>query len=121
MRPRSEPERRPVAELVDLESLGPDPSLRALRAALPRGWVLDDDGSTARRDLRLVFREGWILIFGLVSFGACGIGLFLMSFPRGWSGWLYALVLIVSLLVIGGLVAPMVTLALNRPRRPGPR
>ncbi len=109
-------ERRPVAELVDLTALGPEPSQRALRAALPRGWVLDEDGRTARRDLRLVFREGWILILGLVAFGACGIGLFVMSFPRGLSGWLYALVLIASLLAVGGLVAPLVTRALHRPR-----
>ena len=107
----------PVAELIDLAALGPDPSRRALRAALPRGWVLEEDGATARRDLRAGFREGWILCAGLVAFGAAGIGLFAMSFPRGLEGWLYLLGLGLALLLAGGLVAPLVTRALTERRR----
>ena len=110
-------ERVPIEELIDLEALsenGRAPPPHRIRAALPRGWVLEPDGRHARRDLRLVFREGWILILGLVTFGIAGLGLFVMSFPRGWSGWLYAAVLVGALLLIGGLIAPVVTRALHR-------
>jgi hypothetical protein len=110
-------ERVPVATLVDLERLAADgrPLTPArLRAALPRGWVLEDDGVHARRDLRLLFREGWILAVGLVSFGAAVLGLFWWSFPRGVAGILRFALVIVVVLVAGGLVAPIVTRALNR-------
>jgi len=107
----------PVEELIDRDALGPDPSRRALRAALPRGWALNDDGRTARRDVRLLFREGWILVVGLVAFGSAGLGLFVMSFPRGASGWLYAAGLVVALALIGGLIAPAITRALAGRKR----
>ena len=113
----SEPERVPVEDLVDLAALRQDgrgPSPAKLRAALPRGWVLEDDHLHARRDARMIFREGWILLVGLVVFGSAGIGLFYMTFPRGWTGIVRALILLAALLVIGGLVAPMITKALNR-------
>ena len=111
------PERVPIEELVDLEALradGREPTPARLRAALPRGWVLEDDHRHARRDARLLFREGWILLVGLVVFGSAAVGLFWMTFPRGWAGVGRALVLLVVLLVLGGLVAPMITRALNR-------
>lgn len=111
------PQRVPVEELVDLEALsadGREPSPARLRAALPRGWVLEDDHRHARRDLRLFFREAWILIAGLVIFGSSAVLLFWSTFPRGWSGLVRAVVLVVVMLVIGGLVAPMVTRALHR-------
>ena len=107
----------PVEQLVDLEALsegGRPPSASRIRAALPRGWVLDEDGRTARRDGRLFFSQGWVLIAGLIAFGAAAIGLFYRTFPRGWSGVGRALGLLVLLLVLGGLVAPAVTRALNR-------
>ena len=59
-----------VRELVDLDSIGPEhrpPTPAELRAALPRGWVLEPDGEHARRDVRLFFRESWILLVGLLS------------------------------------------------------
>jgi len=106
-----------VTELVDLDEVGPShrpPTPAELRAALPRGWVLQDDGVTARRDLRLFFREGWILIVGLVVFGSVVAGMFLLTFPRGLAGILRLLGLIGLVLLAGGIVGPMVTRALNR-------
>lgn len=114
----------PVSELVDLDRLGPGhrpPTPRELRAALPRGWVLCDDGVHARRDLRLVFREGWILIAGLVSFGAVGAGFLWGAMPRGWAGLARIAVLVVAVLALGGLVAPMITKTLNRRGGRSPR
>jgi len=110
----------PVEQLVDLAALTEDgrpPSPSRIRAALPPGWVLADDGRTARRDGRLLFSQGWVLIVGMLAFGAAAIGLFYMTFPRGWSGVARAAVLLFVLLVIGGLVGPAVTRALNRPTR----
>lgn len=112
-----EPQRVPVSELVDLDALGRDgrpPTPSQLRAALPPGWVLDEDGVTARRDGRALHRHGIVLIIGLVSFGAAGLGLFWTTFPRGWDGITRAAILIVVLFVAGGLVAPVMTRALNR-------
>jgi hypothetical protein len=109
--------RRPIEELVDLESLsgeGRDPSPRAIREALPPGWVLDEDGKTARRDLRILAREGWVLALGLIIFGGATIVLFMETFPKGWKGVGRAGLLIVVVLVAGGFVGPLVTRALNR-------
>jgi len=117
MVPRGEPDRVPVEELVDLDALregGREPTPARLRAALPRGWVLEDDQRHARRDARLLFREGWILLVGLVVFGSAAVGLFYLTFPRGWSGLARAAVLLAVLLVLGGLVAPAITRALHR-------
>lgn len=78
--------RVPVEELVDMEKLaseGRTLSARTIREALPRGWVLEPDGSTARRDLRVMAREGWMLVLALVVFGSIAAGLFWSSFPRG--------------------------------------
>jgi hypothetical protein len=115
--PPSDARRVPVEELVDLSRLGRDgrpPTLREIRAALPRGWVLDEDGRTARRDLRLVFREGWILVLGLVSFGAAVLGLFWWSFPRGGAGLVRFALVVGLVLLAGGLVGPWITRALQR-------
>ena len=109
--------RVPVTELVDLDALREDgraPTPRQVREALPRGWVLDDDGEHAIRDTRVFFREGWVLILGLVSFGTVGLVFLWGAVPRGWEGALRLLILVVVVLLVGGLVAPLITRALNR-------
>ena len=111
--------RVPVEQLVDLEALrggGPPPAPHRIREALPRGWVLDADGKTARRDLRVMAREGWLLLLGLVCFGAAGIGFLWDAFPGGWSGLVRALALVGLVLFAGGIAAPIVSRALVRRR-----
>ena len=104
-----------LEELIDPEVLAKAEGSRSvLRGALPRGWVLEEDGLHARRDARLLFREGWVLILGLVSFGAVALGMFWSTFPRGGAGVLRFVLLVVTILVLGGLVAPSITRALKR-------
>ena len=102
-----------IDELIAPEKLG---GLRPseLRAALPPGWVPDDDGVHARRDERVFFRHSWVLLLGLVCFGSAGLFLFWSTFPRGWAGFARAAILIAIVLLIGGLVGPLITRALNR-------
>lgn len=113
--------RVPLAELVDLERLaaikGRALTKPELRAALPRGWVLEDDGQHARRDLRLLFREGWILVVGMLVFGVLAVAISWQAFPRGWRGLASLAGSILLVLLAGGLVAPLVTRALYRGRR----
>ncbi len=111
--------RVPVGDLVDLDALaagGRPPTPKRIREALPPGWVLDEDGTTARRDLRVLARDGWVLLIGLVCFGVAGLAFFWDVFPRGWAGALRLVVLLVAVLLAGGIVAPMITRALNRRR-----
>lgn len=106
-----------VSELVDLDATGPShrpPTPAELRAALPRGWVLEPDAEHARRDARLFFREGWILLVGLLVFGGVSLALFWQTFPSGWRGVMRLAALIAVVLLAGGVVAPMITRALNR-------
>lgn len=106
-------ERVRIDELIDaarLRELRPS----EIRGALPPGWVPDDDGVHARRDGRWLFRHGWVLITGLVTFGSAALFLFWSTFPSGWRGVARVVVLVVVVLLIGGLVAPLVTRALNR-------
>ncbi|MCH2107169.1 MAG: hypothetical protein MK291_11070, partial [Planctomycetes bacterium] len=59
-----------VSELVDLDALGPGhrpPTPAELRAALPRGWVLEPDNEHARRDLRLFFIRRLLVFIRLHS------------------------------------------------------
>ena len=110
-------DRVPIEDLVDLAALrddGRDPTPTQLRQALPAGWVLDEDGRHARRDLRVLARDGWVLLIGLVLFGAAGFFLFWDSFPRGWRGLGRFAVLIALVLFAGGLAGPMITRALKR-------
>ncbi len=111
------PRRVRVEELVDLARIrrdGRKPTPAEVRAALPRGWVLDDDGEHAVRDRRLLFSEGWVLLTGMIVFGAVALGLFWSTFPKGWRGLTRLGLLIVAFIVIGGVVAPLVTRALHR-------
>lgn len=106
-----------VDQLVDRSKIrrdGRPPTPAELRAALPRGWKLDDDGEHAVRDLRLFFSQGWVLICGLVMFGAAVIGLFATTLPRGWRAFARVGILLAILLVIGGVIGPMITRAINR-------
>lgn len=109
--------RVPLAELLspeELAALGPAPSQRDLRAALPRGWVPCEDGLHAERDLRLFFREGWILALCLVVFGTLG-GMFLAgAMPLGLAGVARFLGLVLLLVLAAGVVGPLITRALTR-------
>lgn len=110
----------PIEQLVDLAALatpGREPTPTRIREALPPGWVLEPDGRHARRDLRVLARDGWVLALGLVCFGAAGLGLFYSTFPRGLRGLGRFAALIVVVLLIGGLVGPMITKALMRKPR----
>ena len=69
-----------------------------------------------RPDLRLLFGRGWILIVGLVCFGAAAIGLFVWSAPRGSAGWWRFAAAVAIVLLAGGIVAPLITRALLRRR-----
>lgn len=112
--------RVPVEDLVDFEALSEDglrPSPRRIREALPPGWVLDEDGRHARRDLRVLAREGWVLLLGLVLFGLAGFYLFWDAFPRGWRGVARFVVLIALVVFAGGVAGPMITRAVMRRRR----
>jgi len=107
----------PIEELLDLASLeedGRELTPRRLREALPRGWALAEDGRHAYRDARLLFREGWILIVGLVVFGTVGGAFVLGAMPRGWAGVLRLGGLVLAILILGGIVAPTITRALRR-------
>ena len=116
MKPR---ELVPVEELVDLsawKSRGREPTPRELRAALPRGWALADDHAHAYRDARLLFREGWILVVGMLVFGSVGLAFLWGAMPRGWKGIGRFAVLVAAVLLIGGVVGPLITRALYRRR-----
>ncbi|MBM3976922.1 MAG: hypothetical protein FJ299_08030 [Planctomycetes bacterium] len=111
--------RIPVRELIDLPALerarGRALSPAELRAALPRGWVPDDaHPGYARRDGRLLFSESWILLTALVTFGCLGLFFLWSALPSGWSGIARFGLLVGGVLVVGGLVAPRITRALQR-------
>ena len=111
------PERVPIEQLIDLQRVGPGtrpPTPAELRAALPRGWVLEDDHEHARRDLRLWFREGWIMMAGLVVFGSVGLSFLWSAMPDGMAGVARLLIALLIVLAVGGIVGPIVTRALNR-------
>ena len=107
----------PLAELIEperLQGLGPAPSPAAVRAALPRGWVPAEDGRHARRDLRLFFREGWILVLCLVVFGTLGAMFLFGALPRGARGFVRLGMLLALLWVAAGVAGPRITRALRR-------
>lgn len=107
--------RVPIAALVAperLAALGSEPSPAKLRALLPRGWVPAEEG-LARRDLRLFFREGWILASCLVVFGTLGAMFVLGAMPHGRGGGLRVLGLVGVVALAGGLAGPLITRALR--------
>ncbi len=107
----------PLGEVLDLERLkasGRPLTPKALRESLPPGWVLADDGEHAYRDRRLLFRQGWILILGLAIFGSVGLAFLLDAVPSGWRGIGRLVSLLGLVLLVGGLVAPRITRALQR-------
>lgn len=111
------PLRVPIEALVEperLRALGPHPSPSALRGVLPRGWVPSEDGRHARRDLRLFFREGWILALCLLVFGSVGALIVLGALPRGWGGLLRVLGLLALVWLAAGVAGPLITRALRR-------
>ena len=69
-----------------------------------------------RRDARLLFRDGWMLVLFLVCFGVAACGLFWWSAPRGSAGWIRFAVSAGLVVLAGGVVAPLVTRALYRKR-----
>lgn len=116
--PNTEPASVPIAELLDLDQIGPGhrpPTPREIRAALPLGWVYDEVRREAHRDLRLFFSRSWIMILGMVTFGAAGIGFFIYALPRGAYGWLRFLLMLLAVLLAGGIVGPLITRALTKP------
>jgi hypothetical protein len=69
-----------------------------------------------RRDGRLLFRDGWMLVLFMICFGAAAAGIFWWSAPRGAAGWIRFGVALGTVLLAGGIVAPIVTRALYRRR-----
>ena len=107
----------PIGQLIDLEALtAPQRPLtpRRIREALPRGWALADDHQHAYRDTRLLFREGWILMLGMLIFGAFGALFIFRGLPPGLGGIARLLGLLAILLLVGGYVGPLITRALNK-------
>ena len=107
----------PLEELIEpehLRALGPAPNPAALRAALPRGWVPAEDGRHARRDLRLFFREGWILVLCLIVFGSLGVMFLLGAMPHGTRGLVRLGLLVVLLWAAAAVAGPRITRALRR-------
>jgi hypothetical protein len=112
-------QRTPIASLIDLGALerarGRALTPAELRAALPRGWVPDEsDPTLARRDARVFFRDSGVLVAALLSFGSLGLFFLWSAMPRGWSGIARLGLLIGVVVLAGGLVAPIVTRALQR-------
>jgi hypothetical protein len=112
-----ERERVPIEQLVDLSKAGrggapPTPS--DLRRALPKGWVLDDDGRHAIRDRRVLFGGGWLLLTAMVVFGALSIAIYASTAPRGWTALTRVGILVLVVVLIGGVIGPLITRALIR-------
>jgi len=109
--------RRRIEALVNLESSsenGATPSARRIRAALPRGWVLEDDGRHARRDRRLFFRQSWILLFALVAFASVAVVFFWGALPHSLLGFARVLAMIALVLVVGGVAGPLISRSLQQ-------
>ncbi len=69
-----------------------------------------------QRDLRVMFSEGWVLAIGLFVFGAAAVVFFFEVLPRGWRGLSRFALLVVAVVLVGGVVAPIITRALLRRR-----
>ena len=107
---------QPVENVLDLaaleQELGRRPSPSQIRAALPRGLVLDEDGLHVRTDRRILMRHSWVLVTSLIVFGGASLWLFQDTLPGGWKGVGRLLGLVAILALAGGLVGPMITRAL---------
>ncbi len=106
-----------VDELIDTAALARDghaPTSADIRRALPHGWVLDDDGEHAIHDRRVFFGRSWVLICGLVFFGAAALGLFASTLPKGPRAVTRVVLLVTAFVLIGGVVGPLITRALQR-------
>ena len=107
---------QPIEEVLDLaaleQELGRRPSPSQIRAALPRGLVLDEDGRHVRPDQRLLVRHSWVLISALILFGGASLWLFHDTLPGGWRGAGRLLGLVAAMALAGGVVGPMVTRAI---------
>jgi hypothetical protein len=107
----------PLAQLIDVQALaapGRPLTPRRIREALPRGWALAEDNQHAYKDVRLFFREGWILILGLLIFGALGSIFIYRGLPAGFGGLARLVGLLAVLLLVGGYVGPLITRALTK-------
>jgi hypothetical protein len=74
-----------------------------------------DAARASTRDRRWLFRESWVLLLGLVCFGAGGLTFLWGAMPRGWTGLLRLALLLGIVLLVGGLVGPLISRALMRP------
>lgn len=72
------------------------------------------DARRARGEHWQRLRRGWVLALGLASFGTLALMLFWSTFPSGWRGLARAGILVGLLVLIGGLIAPLITRALTR-------
>lgn len=106
---------QPIEEVLDLaaleKELGRRPSPSQIRAALPRGLVLDEDGQHVRPDRRLLVRNSWVLVTALIVFGGTSLWLFHDTLPRGWAGVGRLVGLVAVMALAGGVVGPIVTRA----------
>ncbi len=71
--------------------------------------------ATSRQE-RQARRQGWVLVLGLVSFGVLAVALFYETFPRGWRGIARGVTLLALMLLLGGVIAPIVSRALLKRR-----
>lgn len=70
---------------------------------------------TPTRDRRWLFRESWVLLLGMLCFGAGGLTFLWGAMPRSWTGLLRLALLLGIVLLVGGLVGPLISRALMRP------
>jgi hypothetical protein len=73
-----------------------------------------DQQNPPRKARRILYDEGWVLLVGLIAFGAAGLGLFWMVLPRGPGGFLRLAAMAGALLLCGGLVGPLVTRVIRK-------
>ena len=75
---------------------------------------IDESTEPPRKARRLFYDEGWVLLIGLIAFGAAALGLFWMVLPSGPAGFLRLAAMAGVLLLCGGLIGPLVTRAIRK-------